>query len=287
MREGGIIIENFYYRCKERFFDALPQIVQLLLFFIFPVFIYNMHVANMLESRDKINIEVSDILAFFIVEYGDYASVILAVISVIRLFHWLNKNKMLNIGNRYHDHSMIYYRLCATLLGYKKCSLVRVPIDKQFCLVVNDCFEEYDDGGDLAYSTNEDVNIKIEILDSINCNMVINLCIEDTYPIKNEYIPTELRLNKTIKISRYDDNQLGIRCYSRKFVDKVTSVIKQLPEGKYSVNIMATTNVRHTMRIAQDIFKTGGRGNIEHLFVYRQLHGHENRWEFSSPTKVF
>ena len=64
-------------------------------------------------------------------------------------------------------------------------------------------------------------------------------------------------------------------------------IIKSLPEGKYTVNIMATTNVRNTIRIANDVFKTGGRGNIEHLNVYKQKGGCENKWGFSSGMKVF
>ena len=89
------------------------------------------------------------------------------------------------------------------------------------------------------------------------------------------------------QISRYIETLQGIRCDSKQLANVVAMIIQNLPTSKYTINIMVTTNVRNTIRIARDVFKTGGRGNIEHLNVYKQKGGNENKWEFSCPMKVF
>ncbi|MDD6133654.1 MAG: hypothetical protein PUB49_02930 [Selenomonadaceae bacterium] len=267
--------------------DSLWQWIQIIMIFTIPILLWKSNIADIIQVGNKVKANSIELLIYYAVRHGDLAVSIFLMFMLVKIFYKINEKKTLNIGIRYHDHSMIYYRFCAILLGYRKCSLLRVPIGMQFRLVMNDCFEEYDDGGDATYRTIEEESISIRTIGTTDYGGEINLCIEDTYPIKDEYIPLDLQRNKTIKISRYKEIQQGIRCDSKKLIDAVAMIIKSLPEGKYTVNIMATTNVRNTIRIANDVFKTGGRGNIEHLNVYKQKGGCENKWGFSSGMKVF
>lgn len=279
--------KSYLRKMLDDFKDASWQWCQILMIPAIPVFFLWNHITGIILVNDKVKADSMELLVFYAVRQGDFAVSILFVLMLIRLFYKIHDKKMLNVGMQYHDHGICYYRLCAHLLGYKRCSLVRVPIDMQFKLVMNDCFDEYDDGGDDTYKRIEQETIQVKSIHSSNCRREINLCIEDTYPIKEEYIPDELRRNETIIVSRYTEDQQGIRCDSKALVEKVAMTIKNLPEGRYTVNIMATTNVRNTIRIARDVFKTGGRGNVSCLKVYKQPNGSDNRWEFSCPTKVF
>lgn len=277
-----------YFRKKlDDFKDGFWQWCQILLIAAIPIFFLESHIADNILVNDKVKADGVELLVYYAVRQGDLAVSILLTLMLIKFFYKIHDKKLLNVGMLYHDHGVWYYRFCANLLGYKRCSLIRVPIDMQFQLVMNDCFDEYDDGGDDTYKRIEHEDIQIKRIHSTNCGRVINLCIEDTYPIKEEYIPDELKQNETIMISRYTEEQRGIRCDSKSLVEKVAKTITDLPEGRYTVNIMATTNVRNTIRIAKDVFKTGGRGNVSCLNVYRQPNGSDNKWEFSCPTKVF
>ena len=281
------ILKLHFHKYYNDFCDSLWQCCQLFLIVLIPIYFTNSSVADIINVNDKINVNGVEILIYYAVRQGDFVVSLFFVLMLIRLYYKINENKLLNVGMRYHDHSMIYYHLCAKLLGYNKCSLVRVPIGMQFRLVLNDCFEEYDDGGDDVYAIGDKEDIKEKEIESTNCSRIINICIEDTYPINVAYIPSDLRRNKTIIISRYMESRKGIRSYSQALVDKVALIINNLSDDKYTVNIMATTNVRNTIRIARDVFKVGCRGKVEHLNVYQQPNGSENRWEFSCPMKVF
>lgn len=282
-----IRLKSYIHRIKESILDGFCQWCEVLIVAAIPIFFYDSHIADVLQANENIKPNGYEFLFHYAVRNGDFAVCVFLMVMVVKFFYEIHDKKLLNVGIHYHDHSMLYYRLCNKILGYKKCCLVRVPVDKQFCLVMNDCFDEYDDGGESSYKINENENIKEEVLCTNDYNKVINLCIEDTYPIEDKYIPKELRNNTTIKISRYEKQYHGIRYDSEKLADKVAYVIGNLPNGEYTVNVMATTNVRNTIRIAQAVFKTGGRGKVEHLNVYKQLDGNKNKWEFSSPTKVF
>ena len=179
----------------------------------------------------------------------------------------INKDKVMNWGNRYHDYPYWWYLYCAKVLGFKQCSLIRVPIYMQFKLIVNDVFDNYPFDENLFREMEDESEIKIDTRDITGAG-VINLILEDTYPIKLEQIPVEKRALPLIRISRNDAEHLE-RHYSRKFVEAVANQMRHLDAG-VSIDVYATTNPKNTKYIVEEAFKMGGRGNISHLYVYQQ-----------------
>ena len=197
---------------------------------------------------------------------------IIFTIILIAAIDWvirekINKGKVMNRGDRYHDYPYWWYVYCAKVLGFKQCSLIRVPIYMQFKLIVNDVFDNYPFDENLFRELAGEPEIKIHTDDVAGAG-VINLILEDTYPIKLEQIPAEKRALPMIRISRNDDEHLE-RHYSKKFVEAVANQMRQLNAG-VSINIYATTNPKNTKYIVEEAFKMGGRGNISHLYVYQQ-----------------
>ena len=78
---------------------------------------------------------------FFLMKLGN--GIIGIVFMLIVLYVWIrksNKSSLLNTGDLYHDHLYAGYWICSKILGYRKCSLIRVPIAMQFKLVIRDTF---------------------------------------------------------------------------------------------------------------------------------------------------
>ena len=131
-------MKKFFYKQFNDLCDAFWQLCQFFLMAFIPIFFLNSHVTNIIQVNDKIKPNSIELLIYYAVRQGDFVVSLFFVLTLIKFYHKMNENKLLNTGMRYHDHSMLYYQLCAKLLGYKKCSLVRVPIGMQFRLIMND-----------------------------------------------------------------------------------------------------------------------------------------------------
>lgn len=271
---------------RNSFLDGFLQWAELLIiavFFALPHFVeLDQAVLKVLEQAPALMSVVYDLIRDSVWDIWGIG-VVLAFSAVFGI-HRLNATKMLNRGSRYHEHSLLYYWLSAYILGYRKCNLIRVPIADQFKLVMKDWFDTIETGS-VYKSGAED---EVQITKPASFAGTINLCIEDTYSIRETELPTKVSAYPIVKVSRYRKENHGVRTDSKPLVDAVTQVMRSLPAEVHTVNVFATTNVKNTVAIAEQAFKLGGRDNIEHLYVFKQNHASKQDWNYAETgEKIF
>lgn len=209
----------------------------------------------------------SDYLFYFVWSAGDKAIGLFLMISALFLvIRKSNKSCMFNKGSIYNDYTYIWYWICAKILGYSQCSLIRVPIHMQFRLVINDTFDTYYCGD---YSTKENDPITIQHINFSQSFTEVNLMIADTYPLSMSQIPTLNQNKPTIIISR-DNAQDSNRYNSPKLVENVVNEVRNLPTDTKYINIFATTNPLNTKKIVENAFKMGERSTLNIISVFQQ-----------------
>lgn len=253
------------------------QIVALVAALIFPI-LFDV-AAKIQPIINNTGVTFDTVKYYYLMKLGN--GVIGIAFMVLLLFIWIrkgNSKRILNKGNLYHDHRYIGYFFCAKILGYKRCNLVRVPIAMQFKLVINDTFWEYDYGLDDDYREIEDENIKVESPKKCYTSTV-NIVLSDTYPVTKEMLPTSTINLSTIWILRNNETDF-VRCYSKKFCEIIQNTVRQLPDNVGGVNLYPTLNPKHSAWIARNVFKMGGRTNVNTLSIYPQLNENKN-WKFA------
>ena len=239
---------------------------------------------NLVNSEVATDLQITNMILLTLIKKGD---MYLGFGLVILLYFFLikkNSNEIINNGNRYHNHPYFYYWICSHLLGYKKCSLILVPIYMQIKLVINDTFKEFDYGPDELYINNNDISfsvtkINFEYLDSA---VQVNIVISDTYNIKEISLPHTYLSNPTIKIDRDYYVDANSRIYSPKLIQIISNEILSIP-GK-QINLFATTNAKNTYYITKIIFKKANRNSIEELNVFQAEKKNENDWIFNEKA---
>lgn len=203
---------------------------------------------------------------YYLMKSGNWTiGIILAVVVLCKYIRKFNQDKIIYMGNIYHDHSYCWYWFCSRILGYKKCNLILVPIYTQYKLVIRDTFKEYPlPGKDFL---EKDFEIEIIKTDSDVKNEV-NLILEDTYPIIDSQIPDSQKDLYTIRIKQIRDGNTA-RVYSPEFVETICKEVRELPDGS-TVYVYATTNPKHNYEIAKKVFALANRGNLKGLFIYQQ-----------------
>ncbi|WP_311467971.1 hypothetical protein [uncultured Abiotrophia sp.] len=183
----------------------------------------------------------------------------------------INKEKTINKGQRYHNKPYWWFWVCSKVLGYKKCNLVGVPIYTQCRLIFRDTFEEYPFNNNYFPQQDSEVEVKYKNKNEVLSRKHITLIIEDTYPIYDEQIPQKYREYYTIIVSRLR-NYSGKRVYSKKLVENVNEVIRELNVelNEITLNIFSTTNPKHTYEIMREAVPQGQRGNVKHINVFQQ-----------------
>ena len=181
-----------------------------------------------------------------------------------------NKDSVLNHGNIYHDHSYFSYFVCSKFLGYKKCNLKNTPIPTQFQLIMNDTFKEfiYDEGIHEAPKNEKMPAVRYENIDNIAC--CINIVLSDTYLIEKKQLPPDVLNLYTIYIERHGVRSSHVRYASEKFVKTVLDTVRNFNPCVEEINIFATLNTKNCYNIVKEVFCTGGRDNIKHIYVYQQ-----------------
>ncbi|MEA4929491.1 MAG: hypothetical protein VB104_12550 [Candidatus Limiplasma sp.] len=212
------------------------------------------------------------------VKFGNIAFVVLISILILIAFRKSNKDKVLNVGNFHHDHLYIGYYLCSKILGYRTCSIVRVPIAMQFKLLIRDTFSMFDYGLDTDYRVIEDENVKVDKPEGVYTN-TINIVLSDTYIITEEMLPTTLSNLTTIYISHENANG-AIRYFSIKFCESIQILVRNLPVNVTGINLFSTLNPKHCDWLARNVFKMASRSNIKSFTVFPQPHKN-NEWNFS------
>lgn len=252
----------------RKFKDCKTQLCQLL-FIVLALFlpiISNIKSVINTEPKD-ISFDIIDIIYYFLSKLGNLGIGIFFAGIAIFTIRKMNKNKILNNGNIYHDHSYLWFLLCSKILGYEKCNLVLVPIYMQFKLIINDVFNEFIVTKNIS---EEKTSSKIMY---INCNnkdsLEYNLILEDTYSINDFQIPTEKKQLPTIKVINSETKNEGVRRYNPNFVESVIKEIRALPKGVL-INLFATTHAQHNYEIAKQSLTLADRGNVDRVFIYQQ-----------------
>lgn len=251
-----------------KFKDCKTQLGQFSLIFLalFSPIISNIKSAINTKPKD-ISFNIIDIIYYFLSKLGNLGIGIFFAGIFIFTIRKMNKNKILNKGNIYHDHSYLWFWLCSKILGYEKCDLVLVPIYMQFKLIINDVFNEFIVKNNIL---EVEVSSKIQY---INCDnkhsLEYNLILEDTYLINDFQIPLEKKELPTIKVINSETKSEGVRNYNQNFVIAAVKEIRKLPTGVL-INIFATTQAQHNYEIAKQSLALADRGNVGRLFIYQQ-----------------
>ena len=255
------------------------QFMEIVLLFVSFVLPHLVDAANLfLPYLAKTDPDPENISSYIVIKNGNWAiSIALFIFSIIQIRKY-NREQVMNRTHHYFSYRYSWYWFCSKILGYEKCDLALVPVYMQFALIINGVFKEYplcDE--DFPEIENEKCLVKIEN-DANECNE-INIILEDTYCIHS--IPYEKREYKTIRISRTNLGASG-RHFSQTFINSVISVVQNLKE-KTNINVFATTNPKHSLHIARRAFRTAGRTNILHLYVFPQTKDNElNTWRFEN-----
>lgn len=258
-------MKNLFEKVQESFF-SIVEIIGLVIAFFVPSII---DASGLIEICLKnATIDFENIIYYYLLKTGNWVIGLVCMLWILIKIRKFNKEKMFNTKNVYHNYPYLWYWFCAKILGYAKCNLKLVPIYTQFKLVLNDTFSEYYIGTDDDYPLIENEQIDIY---KTNYNKVlneVNLVLADTYPISEKQIPDSKSRVPTISINRKRSDVS--RYYSPQFVAKVVDEVRNLQSDITNVNIYATTNPKHTLKIARDAFKLAERGNIKKLVVFQQ-----------------
>ena len=262
------ILTGYTLKIKKFISSNSHQILQILFLIILLLFfLLNGFDDIVKDFLEETVISPDNIVFYFIIAIGLFP---VAVFFMALLFI-RSKNAdyvMNNILAYYHDYPYWWYFICAKILGIRKCSLVRVPIPKQFKLIINGTFDEFPLDERAFPEIENEADCKIRRDESVDVSEEINIIIEDTYQIFDSQIPLSKRSNPTILISRNDGTDMN-RHYSPKLINATTNELRTCPDD-IVVNVFATTNPINTLYIAKNAFALEGRGNIRHLYVYMQ-----------------
>ena len=269
----------------KRVRDWMRPIVQALLLIIV-FFIPNViNVAGKIQSIfENTTINFDNAKYFYIMKMGNgLIGVIFMLLILFKFVRASNENHCLNKGNYFHEHSYLGYWLCANVLGYKKCSLVRVPIYMQFKLVLRDTFNEYLIGQYEDYHCVDDEVVEIKGL-SDSYTSSVNLVLADTYPILKGMLPASTSNLSTIWVIRTDSVKM-IRTFSKMYCNSIREIVSGLPNNVEMINLYSTINPKHSFWIANNVFKMGGRCQVKALKVFPQSNKNGN-WNFAEKGIV-
>lgn len=265
-----------FWDWKRQWLQFFSIIIIFSLAFLFDVYdlLYNLLLGNNPELKPYLHV------------FGKFGiCLIFTIIYDVKIIYKWNEGYILNRGGIYHKHSYLAYYFCAGILGYKKCNLRLVPIYLQFKLIINGIFDEYIYSDGIHKAPYNEGEAEIYFENELNYTQKINLILIDTYSIQKGQLPAGVLNLTSIYIERCRDQNDNVRYTSEKFVNKVLNTIRQLPNFVTEINIFATLNPENCYNIVKEIFSTGGRDNIKHLWVYQQ--SREAPRHFIKPKKIF
>jgi len=194
--------------------------------------------------------------------------VVLCFAALLSIRKYNSEKVIMNRINTYHAYPYLWYWFSAKILNIRKCDLKKVPPYIQMKIIINNVFDEFPmDDNDYP---EDEVEVKVEKKNFKNGSAPkeINVIIEDTYPIEHRQLPHSKSILPTLKVYRDRGSDLS-RHFSQKLVGIVSSEVRKLPED-ITINVFATLNPKNMMYIAQGTFAMGERGNVSHLYVFRQ-----------------
>lgn len=263
----------------NRLKDSMREIVQLLLICVAFMIPYLISDTNIVKSIIKVyNENIDSTLVDYFINKGRWTiGLFFAFICWVTIYS-LNTKSSLNRGNRYHEHSYFWYLFCSKILGYKKCSLILVPVYMQFKLVIRGTFETYVydnvDNNETMYTSNDNIAITTILNHPTKDNTIVNIMLSDTYYIDEKLLPDSKKELPTYLIKYKTDNSDSTRQFSEDFVSKVSDLVYELSDKENidTINLFANTNPKHSYVIAERIFKSGNadRSDLKHLIIYQQ-----------------
>lgn len=260
----------------------IMQVLTLVIVFFIP---YLINAAGIIKGIfDNTPVNFDNVKYYYVMKMGNgVIGIILMLLMLFKFIRKSNEDYCLNKSNYYHEHLYLGYLFCAKVLGYKKCSLVRTPIYMQFKLAINDTFNEYVVGTEEDYNVVEDENIEIREISDLYTSSV-NLVLSDTYPISKGMLPASTSNLSTIWIVRIDSSKM-VRTFSKKFCNTIKEIVSGLPNNVETINLFSTLNPKHSLWIANNVFKMAGRCQIKTLKVFPQPNKNGN-WNFAEKGVV-
>lgn len=259
------IIKKMKDNIKKLKCNIIP-ITEIILLVFLGILPSKMKVMKIIGEKLELTMGLKDVFIYYVFSKGEVViGIVLVVVALFKFIRPLNSKEMFNKGDSYKNYPYWWYWLCAKILGYTKCSLVMVPINMQFKLVIKDTFTTFYTGS--IDEKEEDIEVirdeKIENSDEIN------LIIADTYSIDKSQLPEAKKMLPTIKITR--NNSIDHNRYkSDELVKNVVIEVGNLPVNSRKINIYATTNPENTMNIAKKAFSSGERSNLDLVTVFQQ-----------------
>lgn len=266
----GRLIKRF----KERLLNFMRKKIYLQFVIIFAPIL----VSLLLPSQELLYailggnwLEIDSLKSFmnFITQNEKIASIILgSFLSIILLIilRKSNKEKLINSGNDYFHMSYYYFFIASKVLGFGKVTLIRVPIQLQYKLVINDTFNETIVDTNV---TEKIEDVKVLYLNIDNPSNEINFILSDTYITKLNEIPQSKLDLPTVIIERAAEFN-GIRTINPKFIEEVRKQTNVYRNHYDQINIFATTNTNHNKAIFEQCFKNGNRTGFKKVVVYEQ-----------------
>lgn len=268
------------------FKESKIQLVETLIIIGIPIITFCFDIATKISTFLPNKTKVEDLNSFIIVFIrigGNLAIAIVLVISFYLLCRYkINSKHTMNTQNCFHEYPYWWYMYCSKFLGFKTCNLVLVPNYLQYKLVINQVFDEFLPE-QKEYPEVEDDTISVTTFNERKRGGDINLIISDTYPINIDKLPNNTKELYTIIISRDKNVSDNSRHYSPKLIETVTNQVRSFNNGT-DLNVYSSVNPFNAQRIAEQAFKQGDRGPIEHLSVYKQ---ERVNWKFTEPVKIY
>ncbi|QSX05594.1 hypothetical protein JYG23_13095 [Sedimentibacter sp. zth1] len=266
---------------KNRILDCISQLLQvviLLIAFAIPILLDGATKIQMLFNGENPDFET--VQYYYLVKMGnEVIGLVLMLFILFKLIRPSNKEKIMNTGNLYHDHCYAWYWFCSKVLGYCKCSLVRVPVATQFKLIIRDTFSQYDLRLDDDYKLIDIESVTVEGISDDGYTESVNIVLADTYPITKNLMPESTKNLSTIYIQRETNKNDAVRCYSKDFIESVLNTVRHLPNNVHAINLYPATNPKHNYCIANGVFKMANRSNIDRLVIFPQKRKSGN-WNF-------
>ncbi len=274
---------------KNRVIDCvrpMGQVILVLSILVLPLIINVAGIIQRLFIDNKLDFDT--VKYYYLMRVGNFwIGVIIAGYIFLKFIRPSNKEIMINTGNIYHEHCYAWYWFCSKILGYYKCSLVRVPISMQFKLIIRDTFNQYVYGLDSEYKEVIEDPIRIDKTITDKSDSCINIVLADTYPLDKNLLPESTKNISTIYIQRENNKTDSVRCYSKDFIETVLNTVRHLPNNIHIVNLYPATNPKHNYYIVQGVFKMADRSNINRLVIYPQKRKNE-KWNFSDKgVKIY
>lgn len=208
--------------------------------------------------------------------------IILVLAGFFCFLKHVNKNNDFHKnGNGYLDCPYWVLNTVAKPLGYVSINTVNVALWLQFKIYRSSSWETKS-VNESNYPQSLD-DVVISKYKAKKENRVVNLILEDTYPVYDKIPESILCSHDTVKIRR-KSNKPGYRSINKDFLSKVSSEVYKIYKENYEqINLFLTTNPYHTKMIVRNSFRTGPREKDLRVVIYQSIG--ENH-EYTEPHIV-